>query len=116
MTIAKPRDSLTKNQTFLLDYRYLYDFCAKFAHETGSKLRHEYGNILMNEYFSNFTQYLESLKKIQDEDIIDPSDHMGMEESRSGGFFTIGKRDTETINRYFILGARDHVLTNVDSV
>jgi hypothetical protein len=107
IVLTKPRAELNHKQQQLLPLKPCYEFVATHVPSVGSEIRSLYVNNIGEEYFLQMQAYLQTLSKLLADGVGDSSEMIGVEEVKDKGFFALGKRSVEDINRNFLLGMRD---------
>eukprot|EP00455_Lapot_gusevi_P024778 TRINITY_DN2586_c0_g1_i3.p1 TRINITY_DN2586_c0_g1~~TRINITY_DN2586_c0_g1_i3.p1 ORF type:complete len:835 (-),score=226.32 TRINITY_DN2586_c0_g1_i3:20-2524(-) len=108
--ITKPRQHLRMKQAALCKFSYFYEFLSAHAPDVAQEIRTAYIDTVGMEYFNNIKGYFTSLSKYKTEDPVDRKEWIGTDESRTGGLFSMGRRNTEQINKIFYLNDRDKIL------
>uniref|UniRef100_A0A7S2KH43 Vps52 C-terminal domain-containing protein n=1 Tax=Bigelowiella natans TaxID=227086 RepID=A0A7S2KH43_BIGNA len=111
--MKKPQTNIQIKQNLLLRFKYLYIFCRKHAPTTAEEIQTVYIDTIKKIYTSHFKLYLNSLMKLRASSVVTKGDLLGLDEAKSGGMFSLRKSKLH-LERVFMLGNRDAILSNID--
>jgi hypothetical protein len=122
--LKKPKTNVQIKQTILLKYRYLFHFLAlpnasvsqysekDPAADIQKELLSSYAEMMAKLYAAQFKQYLSNMHKLMVGSGMSKQDVLGVDAKSTGGFFST-KRTNEQVCKFFELGRRAQVLTDV---
>mmetsp|Transcript_7199 Transcript_7199/g.17520 ORF Transcript_7199/g.17520 Transcript_7199/m.17520 type:complete len:731 (-) Transcript_7199:191-2383(-) len=111
--LKKPQTNIQIKQNLLLRFNYLYQFCKIHDREVSEEIRTIYIETIHKIYSQHFKQYLVSLMKLQAASVVTKADLLGVDEAKSGGMFSLRKSSLH-LERVFMLGNRNAILSNID--